>query len=72
MWIGNEVSGRVVDHFTVAGVTHWSQVWAVPAIGAVVCLILFLILWRDRPGKLEEVEPRGFAIDPIAAAPFEP
>jgi nucleoside transporter len=72
MWIGNEVSGRVVDHFTVAGVTHWSHVWAVPAIGAVICLILFLILWRDRPGKLEEEDLRGFAIDPIAAAPIEP
>jgi nucleoside transporter len=49
MWIGNEVSGRVVDHYTTAGVHDWSKIWLVPAIGAVVCLALFLVLWRDKP-----------------------
>jgi len=70
MWLGNLVSGRVVDHFTDFTITpniiHWSKVWAVPAIGAAVCLLLFVMLWRDTEGKVETVEAQGFPIDPIA------
>jgi MFS family permease len=69
MWIGNEFSGRVVDHFTYSGVVHWSQVWAVPAAGALLCLVLFLVLWRDRPGKLEETESEGTSLAPASLAP---
>ena len=75
MWIGNLVAGRVVDHFTVGTVVNWSRVWMVPAIGAAVCLLVFLVLWRDKPGKLEEAEPRGLPIDPVAetaASPADP
>ena len=67
MWIGNEVGGRVVDHFTYGGVTQWSKVWAVPSVGALICLILFLLLWRDRPGKVEEAEPQVVPVSNIAA-----
>ena len=68
MWIGNLIAGRVVDRYTVNKVTHWSQVWLVPAVGAAVCLVLFLVLWRDTPGKLEEEVPeesRGFPVVPV-------
>jgi nucleoside transporter len=54
MWIGNEVSGRVVARNTVEGVKDWTNIWMVPAVGATVCLALFILLWRDKPGKLEE------------------
>ena len=61
MWIGNQISGWVVDHYTVDHVKHWSSIWLVPAVGAAACLALFLLLWRDTPGKLEgEPEIRGF------------
>ena len=66
MWIGNVVSGWVVDHYTVNGVKNWSSIWLVPAVGAAACLVLFLLLWRDTPGKLEEEEPREF--EPIIGA----
>jgi nucleoside transporter len=75
MWIGNEISGRVVDHFTTKGVVtskgivdviHWSSVWMVPAVGAVICLVLFLLLWRDTVGKVEDDGARGFPIEPLA------
>ena len=66
MWFGNEVSGRVVDHFTTAGVINWSKTWAVPAVGAAVCLVLFVILWSDSEGKVEAIESRGFPVDPVA------
>jgi nucleoside transporter len=54
MWIGNEVSGRVVDGYTVEGVKNWQSIWMVPAVGATICLVLFVLLWRDTAGKLVE------------------
>jgi nucleoside transporter len=52
MWIGNIVSGYVVDHYTSGTgadkVIDWSKVWLVPAIGATVCLVIFLAIWKDR------------------------
>lgn len=69
MWIGNVISGQVVSHFTAAdGVTiAWAKVWLIPAAIALVCLFLFLILWRDTPGKLEEGEPGDLAVAAAAA-----
>ena len=73
MWLGNEISGRVVDHFTNAEkVIAWSKVWAVPAVGAAVCLLLFLVLWRDTEGKVDDEQ---FPVDPVvetAASPADP
>lgn len=67
MFIGNIVSGRVVDAFTVNGVKQWDKIWLVPAIGAAVCLALFILFWRDTEGKLED-EPgtaaSGFPVVP--------
>jgi nucleoside transporter len=65
MWLGNEISGRVVDHFTGPTGINWSKVWAVPAVGAVICLLLFLVLWRDTEGKVDDEEPRGFPVHPV-------
>jgi MFS family permease len=59
MWLGNEVSGRVVDRYTKDGVRDWGSIWMVPAIGAAVCLALFVLLWRDKPGKVEEIPLTG-------------
>jgi nucleoside transporter len=70
MWIGNLVSGRIVDAFTVNGVQNWSRIWAVPAIGAAVCLALFLVLWKDRGGKLEDQKIDTVA--EMAASPGDP
>jgi nucleoside transporter len=71
MWIGNELSGRIVDHYTVAKVKDWHHIWMAPAIAAAVCLLLFLVLWRDRPGRLDEevAEARGFPVEPVAVTP---
>jgi MFS family permease len=70
MYIGNLVAGFVAQKFTTAqGVTEWAKVWMVPAIGAAVCLVLFMLLWRDRAGKVEGTPPSGFAVDATAASP---
>ncbi|HWE02917.1 MAG TPA: MFS transporter [Tepidisphaeraceae bacterium] len=65
MWIGNLVSGQVVDYFTVGAATQWSKVWMAPAIGAVACLALFLLLWKDTPGKVEEIEASSLVAEPL-------
>ncbi|HET6250756.1 MAG TPA: MFS transporter [Tepidisphaeraceae bacterium] len=77
MYIGNVVSGAVVNHFTVVkhvmvkgkdvaeNIVAWSNVWAVPAAGAAVCLVLFLILWRDSAGKVEETQAVALATEPL-------
>ena len=75
MWLGNEISGRIVDHYTntaaVPPVKDWQHIWMMPAIGAAVCLLLFLVAWRDKPGRVgEEVaEARGFPVEPVSITP---
>jgi nucleoside transporter len=71
MYLGSEISGRVVKGLTADGVRDWAKIWMVPAAGAGLCLLLFLILWRDKPGKLEEEveEARSFPIEPVTITP---
>lgn len=54
MWIGFMIAGRVEDANIVAGVRDWKAIWMIPAIGAAVCLAIFVVLFRDTPGKVEE------------------
>ena len=69
MFIGNVISGYVVQAFTTPDkITHWSKVWLVPAVGATICLVAFLLLWRDTGGKVNEVDP----IAETAASPGSP
>jgi nucleoside transporter len=48
MYIGAEISGRVVDAYTVAGVHQWQSIWLVPAAMAGVVLVLFALLFQYR------------------------
>jgi nucleoside transporter len=72
MWLGNVLSGVIVDKFTdpVTHARNWSAIWAIPAIGAAVCLVLFIVLWQDRGGKVEEI---GFdPVTEISGSPKSP
>jgi nucleoside transporter len=72
MFLGSVISGQVVKAYTVNEVANWSRIWIVPAIGAGVCLLLFLVLWRDKPGKLEEdaeAAHGGFPLEPVTVTP---
>lgn len=51
MLIGTYLSGVVVDHFTVAGVHDWRGIWLVPAGIALVVLLVFLLLFKERPAQ---------------------
>jgi nucleoside transporter len=75
MWIGNIISGQVVSHFTAAsGAIDWTKVWAIPAVIAAFCLILFIVLWHDRPGKLDDATEAqaGVPAQPVAVPGIEP
>lgn len=82
MYIGNVISGFVADHYSTlvpsvtgvgpaTAVRDWHKIWMVPSIGAAVCLVLFILLWRDKPGKVEQevADARGFPVEPIAITP---
>lgn len=72
MYIGNVVSGRIVDANTVNGVKNWQHIWAIPSICAAVCLVLFILLWRDRQGKVAESQSSRFPVEAAAASPADP
>jgi nucleoside transporter len=59
MFIGALFSGRVLDMYRVSGpVPHdWSRIWLVPAIGAGIVLVLFLLLFREREVPAESAVP---------------
>jgi nucleoside transporter len=47
-FIGGIVSGRVVDAYAVDGGHNWQGVWLVPAVMAVLVMIAFALLFRER------------------------
>lgn len=49
MLIGSLISGPIVDHWKLAGGMHdWKVIWLIPAAIAIVVLIPFLILFREK------------------------
>ena len=74
MWLGSIISGQIVNHYTIneaAKQYDWRHIWMIPSLGAAVCLVLFMLLWRDKPGKLAEEadEARGMPVEPVAITP---
>jgi MFS family permease len=49
MLIGTFLSGAVVEHYTTAAGPDWRQIWLFPASVALVVLVAFLFLFRERP-----------------------
>jgi len=49
MLIGSFLSGAVVEHYTTAAGRDWQQIWLFPAGVALVVLVGFLFLFRERP-----------------------
>lgn len=56
MLIGTFLSGAVVEHYTAAG-PDWQKIWLFPAGVALVVLIAFLLLFRDRPNTSARPAP---------------
>jgi len=61
MYIGAEISGRVVQAYTVAGVHQWDRIWIVPAVmaGAVMVLFALLFQYREAPASASRVAAEG-------------
>ncbi|WP_342645292.1 nucleoside permease [Mucilaginibacter sp. CSA2-8R] len=52
MLIGFSISGPIVDSYkTGANAHNWQQIWLIPAGIAAVVLVLFLLLFKERPGQ---------------------
>ncbi len=47
MFVGNQIIGRLKDHYTIDGSTDWRSVWMAPAIFAGVILAAFVMLFKD-------------------------
>lgn len=52
MLIGTLLSGAVVEHYTTAAGPDWRQIWLFPAGVALVVLVAFLFLFRERPAAV--------------------
>jgi len=63
MWIGTLLSGYVKEMYTANNVVDWKSVWMVPAVIAVVVLLLFLLFFKDnqRPALTESEAEKGLA-----------
>jgi NHS family xanthosine MFS transporter len=56
-FLGNYISGRVIDHYTVNGVKNWHDIWFAFAAYALVLAVAFPIFFRYRhdPASMETV-----------------
>lgn len=54
MLIGFSISGPIVDSYKTGADSHnWQQIWLIPAGIAAVVLVLFLLLFKERPGQIK-------------------
>jgi nucleoside transporter len=55
MWLGSLISGALRDRYTTgegdAKVTDWTHFWQVPAIGVLICLVVFVLFFHMRPSR---------------------
>jgi nucleoside transporter len=58
MWIGNMVSGQLSDLFTDPSTkaVDWTKFWLIPAIGVMICFVVFAVFFRDTAKSQTEVE----------------
>jgi nucleoside transporter len=70
MLIGNQVFGRLVDHYTgEGGMVDWKTVWALPAGFALVVLVLFVALFSNGKGIAKRVSGAEIEGEPLTGAP---
>jgi MFS family permease len=79
MWLGNIVSGYVVQYFTVGSgetaVSNWYAIWLVPSVGVLVALVIFVAFFHLRPrpqvAKAVEKRPEPWEASPTGSAPTD-
>jgi nucleoside transporter len=74
--VGSLVSGPIVDYFATPDNHAWRQIWVIPAAIAVVVLIAFLLLFKDRDtptGSTTPLESSGTTLEaPGTSLPSPP
>jgi nucleoside transporter len=67
MLIGTLLSGRIFDAYQTTSTTHdWRMIWLIPAGIAVVVLLLFLLLFKERT-QAQAAKPAAFDAAPSLA-----
>jgi nucleoside transporter len=57
MFVGSWISGAVVEHYAAGATTHnWPAIWLVPAVGAAVILLLFLVTFSERKKTMDATD----------------
>jgi len=54
VWIGNLLAGFVVDSNRTGTIIDWQPVWAVPLVGCVVALVVFVVFFKPPPDQPTE------------------
>jgi hypothetical protein len=55
--LGNYLASRVVEAHRMAGATDWQAVWAIPLVGYVAVLAVFVALFREPPSERNGERP---------------
>lgn len=68
MWLGSLLCGMLQGRYTdpETKAVNWSEFWMVPSVGVMVCLAVFLVVFRDRPGRIAEPAVAETAVTPPA------
>jgi nucleoside transporter len=61
MFVGSWLSGAVVEHYATSSGHDWRAIWLVPGAMSAGILLLFLVTFSDKSGKLAERHVSEFA-----------
>lgn len=61
-YLGGELSGMVVDHFTINGVKNWQSIWFSFAAYALVLGITFPFIFKYKHNQLQNVHPEPLLV----------
>ncbi len=70
MVIGNEVAGRVVDHYTELSAAqeviarNWRAIWLIPAAMAAAVIVMFAVAFREPANDVEGADPDLTEVEP--------
>jgi uncharacterized membrane protein len=68
MLIGFWVAGQVSEAYALPGGGHdWKKIWMVPAVIAIVVVLIFIIFFKDqsKPAVTEGDADKGLAVSPV-------
>jgi MFS family permease len=60
MWLGNTLSGQLAGHLTDPDTkaVDWATFWLVPAIGVMICFLVFALFFRESGSPTRDAQPQ--------------